>query len=87
MDQTRSNIVKNTNASSSSSPRNKYENIADEEFKKHLLVGKDKTLFELVYFILNTLHLFVILATGIVIVKIVEVNAECGRYQKFLLIL
>ena len=56
MDQTRSNIVKNTNASSSSSPRNKYENIADEEFKKHLLVGKDKTLFELVYFILNTLH-------------------------------
>ena len=55
MDQTRSN-VKSTSASSSSSPRSNYENITDEEFKKHLLVGKDKTHFELVYFILNTLH-------------------------------
>ena len=36
--------------------KNKYENITDEEFKNHLLVVKDKTRFELVYFILNTLH-------------------------------
>ena len=56
MDQTRSNVVKNTDASFSSSSRNKYENITDEEFKNHLLVGKDKTRFELVYLILNTLH-------------------------------
>ena len=55
MDHTRSN-VKSTDASSSSSPRNIYENITDEEFKKHPLVGKDKTHFELVYFILNTLN-------------------------------
>ena len=55
MDQTRSNLLKTTD-SSSSSPRNKYENITDEEFKNHPLVGKDKSRFELVYFILNTLH-------------------------------
>ena len=57
MEQTRSDLLKTTDASSSSiSYKNKYENITDEKFKNHLLVGKDKTRFELVYFILNTLH-------------------------------
>ena len=83
MDQTRSNVVKNTNASSSSSHRNKYENITDEEFKKSLLVDKNKTRFQLVYFILNTLHHI----QHFVIVKIVGVNGKCARYQKNLLIL
>ena len=55
MDKARSSPLKIADASSSS-PRNKYENITDEEFKNHLLTGKDKTCFELVYFILNTLH-------------------------------
>ena len=57
MEQTRSNLLKATDVFSSfNSYKNKYENITDEEFKNHLLVGKNKTRFELVYFILNTLH-------------------------------
>ena len=55
MGQTRSNLLKTTDASSSS-PRNRYGNVTDKEFKNHLLIGKDKSRLELVYFILNTLH-------------------------------
>ena len=57
MERTRSDLLKTTDAfSSSSSYKNKYENITDEEFKNHLLIGKNKNHFKLVYFILNTLH-------------------------------
>ena len=57
MEQTRSNLLKTTDASSSSnSYKNKYENTTNEEFKNHALIDKDKTRFELVYFILNTLY-------------------------------
>ena len=59
MEQTRSDLLKTSNASSSSasnSYKNKYDNITNEEFKNRLLIGKNKTRFELVYSILNTLH-------------------------------
>ena len=57
MEQTRSDLLKTTDASSSSnSYKSKYENITDKKFKNHLLIGKDKTRSELVYFILNTSH-------------------------------
>ena len=45
-----------TNTSTNTYPRNKYSDITKKEFKDHLLVGKKKSRFELVYFILNTLY-------------------------------
>ena len=51
MEQTTSDPVK-INGASSSSYRNKYEDTTDEKFKKHLLFGKNKSCFELVYIIL-----------------------------------
>ena len=45
-----------TNTSTNTSPRNKYSDITEKEFKEHLLFGKNKSRFDLEYFILNTLY-------------------------------
>ena len=77
-----------TNTSTNTSPGNKYSDITEKEFKEHLLFGKNKSCFDLEYFILNTLYHISNSVTGTVIVKVLtKANAKCVRYLLFFLIL